>query len=255
MEIKKFGKGIKESLQDATDAVKAKVKEVDLTEVKEAGSKAAGQMQDLLKKLDVKKEKEESKLTDSRLVSQTEVGISTREAMKVIYYLMSVDGEILHGEEEKFDEIGEELIPNFSDVKEDILSECKKCIDKVIDPEDYKDVLREGVEEALSSNPGKDETVISAKLLVWNLLAIAHSDEAYAEDERSLVKYVVRKCDIDRTIFLEMESSMFTLLDLEKELEWIKTTDKPYLVIEEMVNEINKRKEVIHQSVIDLITL
>ena len=53
----------------------------------------------------------------------------------------------------------------------------------------------------------------------------------------------------------EMESSFLTLMDLDKELNWIKTTNKPYITIETMVNEIVNRKNVIFESVKDLIVL
>lgn len=52
-----------------------------------------------------------------------------------------------------------------------------------------------------------------------------------------------------------MESSMLTILDIEKEIAWIKTTDQPYLTIEARINELTKRKSVIFESVKDLITL
>ena len=45
------------------------------------------------------------------------------------------------------------------------------------------------------------------------------------------------------------------MMDIEKELTWIKTTDRPYLTIEARVNELTKRKTVIFDSVKDLITL
>ena len=54
---------------------------------------------------------------------------------------------------------------------------------------------------------------------------------------------------------MEMESSILTLMDIEKELAWIKTTNKPYLTIEAMVNELADRKSVIFESVKDLIAL
>ena len=92
-------------------------------------------------------------------------------------------------------------------------------------------------------------------MLVWNLLTVAYSDESYDETERKLIKYVVRKLNIDKAVFLEMESSMLTMLDIEKELAWIKTTDRPYLTIEARVNELEKRKNVVFDSVKDLITL
>ena len=65
----------------------------------------------------------------------------------------------------------------------------------------------------------------------------------------------VRKLGVDKAVFLEMESSMLTILDIEKEIAWIKTTDQPYLIIEARINELMKRKAVIFESVKDLITL
>ena len=91
------------------------------------------------------------------------------------------------------------------------------------------------------------------KLLVWDLLAIAYSDGAYDDAERRLLKYVVRKLDIDRAVFLELEGSLLTLQDLERELSWIKSTDRPYLTIEATVNELEKRKRVVFDSIMDLI--
>ena len=91
--------------------------------------------------------------------------------------------------------------------------------------------------------------------MIWNLLTIAYSDESYDETERKLLKYIVRKLQIDKAVFLEMESSILTILDIEKEIAWIKTTDRPYLTIEARVNELTKRQAAIFDSVKDLITL
>lgn len=181
--------------------------------------------------------------------------ISTRNAIKIIYYLMAADGEIFHSEEEKFDAIGASLDPNFPDKKDQIVSECREQIDKMFDPEDYYDVLQEGVEIALETSVQTEDSFITPKLLVWDLLTIAYSDENYDDKERRLLKYVVRKLDIDKAVFLEMESSILTLVDMERETAWLKTTDRPYLTIEAMVNEIADRKNVIFESVKDLISL
>ena len=181
--------------------------------------------------------------------------ISTRNAIKIIYYLMAADGEIFHREEEKFDVIGSELDPDFAEDKEQIVKECRAQMEKVIDSEDYYDVLQDGVELAISSSVRAEDTFITPKLLVWDLLTIAYSDESYDDSERRLIKYIVRKLDIDKAVFLEMESSILTLMDLERELNWIKTTDRPYLTIENMVNELADRKNVIFESVKQLIAL
>lgn len=181
--------------------------------------------------------------------------IATRNALQIIYYLMAADGTVYHSEEEKFDAIGAALDPNFADSKPAIIKDCQAQLEKVIDSEDYYDVLQDGVEDAIQSSNETADTFITPKLLVWDLLTIAYSDESYDETERKLLKYIVRKLQIDKAVFLEMESSILTILDIEKEIAWIKTTDRPYLTIEARVNELTKRQAAIFDSVKDLITL
>ena len=181
--------------------------------------------------------------------------ISTKNAIKIIYYMMAVDGQITQSEEEKFDEICMALDPDYPVNKDDIISECRNQLDKLIDEDDYYDVIQDGVEDAIIKSMKTEDSFITPKILVWDLLTIAYSDDSYDAIERKLLKYIVRKLDIDKAVFAEMESSILTLMDLEKELKWIKTTDRPYLTIEAMVNEIQDRKSVIFESVKDLIAL
>lgn len=277
MDFKKLGKGLKGSLQNAADTAITKAKEVDLSEVKagvkQAGEAAGKRVKGLAKKKDENPQTPDEK-TEST-ASQTEAkpaekaksakaapapeckveNVSVDAALKIIYLLMSADGQILHGEEEKFDEVGKELDPDFEKSKPQIIKECKAALDKLIDPEDYFDAICDGADKALEApiSPGKQ--LISSKHLVWNLLSVAYSDDAYDETERRLIKHIVRKLDVDKAVFLEMESSILTIMDIEKELTWIKTTNKPYLTIEAMVNELMNRKNVIFESVIALISL
>ena len=250
MAIKDFGKGLKSSLHDAVDTVKAKAKEVELPDIKEVGEKTSERIKSIFKKEDGEKPSNEVVATTQSITS-----ISVRTAIKIIYFLMVADGEIYHGEEEKFDLIGMELDPDFSSSKEQIIQECQTALDKVIDPEDYYDALQDGAEEALLSSQKAEGASISPKHLVWNLLSVAYSDEKYNDAERRFLEYVVRKLNIDKAVFLEMESSILTLMDIERELVWIKTTNRPYLTIEAMVNELEDRKNVIFESVLDLIVL
>ena len=255
MEKKKIGEGLAGVWQKAADAAQvAKVVVQDMAaDAKQTRAKKAQQKADSQKAAPRKVD------TTANTTEQTAAPkikcIATRNALQIIYYLMAADGTVFHSEEEKFDAIGTELDPDFSDNKPAIIKDCQAQLEKVIDPEDYYDVLQDGVEEAILSSNETADTFITPKLLVWNLLAIAYSDENYDEAERKLLKYTVRKLGIDKAVFLEMESSMLTMLDIEKEIAWIKTTDRPYLTIEAWVNELTKRKTVIFDSVKDLITL
>ena len=50
-----------------------------------------------------------------------------------------------------------------------------------------------------------------------------------------------------------MEHTFSTLLAIEKEEEWLKSSDRPYKVIEERVKELQNRKNAIMQGVNALI--
>ena len=191
----------------------------------------------------------------SQPVKQPIRSISIHCALRIIYYMMTVDGVIQEEEEKKFTEIGKELAPDFDAIKGGIITACREQMTKVIDPEDYYAVLQDGVEEAVEIGKNPKDGGLAPKVLVWDLLTLAYSDGGYDENERKLLKYVVRKFDVDKTVFLELESSYLALMDLENELNWIKTTDRPYLTIEAIVNELADRKTVIFDSVKDLIAL
>ena len=250
MEKKDIGTNMKNTFHNAVESVKTAAKDVKLPEIKVPDIKIPSQVKDVFKK----KDKEQAPVveqTDTIIISS----ISTKSAVKIIYYLMAVDGEIYNSEEEKFESICAELDPEFAKNREQIINECREQMDKVIDPDDYYDVVQEGVDNALQASLMTNNTILTPKLLIWNLLSIAYSDSNYNETERKLLKYIVRKLDVDKAVFLEMESSFLTLMDLDTELKWLKTTNRPYLTIEAMVNEIADRKNVVFESVKDLISL
>ena len=275
---------LKSTLQSATGSIKTAAQNVKIPDIKKPDIKIPGQVKGLFKKKDweeervvvpsegdeqlekdttetetkeTEKSEENTKLEEVEAKTETAAikAISTRSAMKVFYYLLSVDGEVLQSEEEKFDEIGEQIDPDYSNHKKNILAECKAQLSKVIDQEDYYDVVQDGVEEAILIPDKTTDSFITPKLLVWNLLTLAYSDEKYDDLERKLIKYIVRKFNIDSTVFLEMENSLVTLMDIEKETNWIKTTNKPYLTIEAHVNELAERRGIVFESVKDLIML
>jgi len=212
-----FGKGLKKTMQGAAGAIKhtveeVKIPDVKLSDVKIPDVKAPEQLKNIFKK----KESTEG----DEIIEVT--SISVKSAAKIFYYLIAADGEIQDSEMEMFLTVGNEIDPEFADHKDSIVEECKKQLEKEIDPDDYYDVLQDGVEAAIDKSKHSKDSYITPKLLVWNLLTIAYSDQEYAEAERKLLKYIVRKLDIDKAVFLEMENSILTLMDLEREVAWIK---------------------------------
>lgn len=183
------------------------------------------------------------------------IAIAPKNAVKIFYYLMAIDKEIKPEEEELFNLIGKELDPDFEVQKDALIKECNAQIDKVIDVVDYYDVIQEGVDIALSKEQISNCGFITPKLLLWDLLTITYGDNEYSEEERKLIKYIVRKLNIAKDVFLEMESSISTVSDIEKEITWIKSTDRSYLVIEKQVKELEKRRADIMLAIKALIML
>ena len=254
-------KSLRDRMKGSLDTIRTTVKNAKKPEVKVPDLKELEQKVLDLKVPDLKippvmdllKKKEEAPAEEESVLTITSV--STKSALKVFYFLMAVDGKLAEEEEAKFDLLGREIAPEYDSLKDQVVTECRAQMEKMIDPDDYYDVIQDGVENALTTSVRNDDSFITPKLLVWDLLTIAYSEGQYDEQERKLLKYVVRKLNIDKAVFLEMESSIQTLLDLEKEQQWLKTTDRQYLTIEGMVNEIEDRKHVIFDSVKVLISL
>ena len=85
---------------------------------------------------------------------------------------MAADGTVYHSEEEKFDAIGAALDPNFADSKPAIIKDCQAQLEKVIDSEDYYDVLQDGVEDAIQSSNETADTRMKRRFWCFCLLPI-----------------------------------------------------------------------------------
>lgn len=219
----------------------ASIKEVAGGVAGKAG-KAIGKVQGLVKS--------SKKATPEPVVpSYTEGNISPKTAIMMMYYLIALDGTVTEEEMLQFDEMGMAIDTMYPQMKPVFIGECQQQIEKAIDPEDRYDVIQDGAEFALTKIPRSRFSQITPKLLLWNLLVIAHSDREYAETERQFLKYTARKLDIDKSIFLEMESAIQTLQALDAETIWLKTTNRPYIEIEKMMNELEDRKQVIRNSI------
>ena len=75
----------------------------------------------------------------------------------------------------------------------------------MIDQDDYYDVLSECVDRSLKQTTESIEEGMTSRMLVWNLLVNALFDRKYSDNERRLIKHIVRVLNIETSVFLEME--------------------------------------------------
>ena len=126
--------------------------------------------------------------------------ISKRGAIKVFYYLMSIDG--ISDEEEKwFETIGKELFGDgFKEFGGRMAEECQNHIDTA-EADERLDVIMEGIDKALNDRITKPEYGMASRHLVWNMLALAYCD-GYTEDENRIISHVARVLNIDKSVCL-----------------------------------------------------
>lgn len=195
--------------------------------------------------------------------------IKQRDAVKIYYYMIAADGEIKKPEMEKFMEIGKQTDDSFLNYSEEVIAECKRQLEKVIDEDEYFEVIKEGIDEIFAEDDDyhrRNLTYgrIAASQILWNLLCIATSDKEYSSEEQKLIRYLVRKLDIDKDVYLEMENAMKAIQNIDHTIAMLSDRDRGFVmkgnhyeiyssVIGETVKQYIERRDIIFNSVKELI--
>ena len=179
--------------------------------------------------------------------------ISRSGALKTFYYLMAVDGDVT-AEIEKFNEIGRDFLKEeFDSSRQQIIDECDAHIGSAVVDDELYDVIQEGVDKALGETVNKVEDGVCPRLLIWDMLSIAYTDNEYSEPEKRMIAHVARVLDVQKDVVMEMEHLMKTADAVIKELETLNSSNKPYSEIRPIVDEIEKRKQTITKAAEELI--
>ena len=271
--VSKSTEGIKKSISDATEKLPDSAKSFNLADsVKDMVDKGQETVGSLISKgeetLGTQTENTRAAVKDALADHKSkEVVIPVRDALQIMYCLMAVDGTISEEEADKFDEIGKASDPYFATYKKILIKEClaasrlETTYGHAFVPrtpeemEDYYDQIHDYVGDLITGLPRGWPVAggIRPQILLWNLLAIAYSEGDYSANEKRLIRHFSKRAGVEDTVLLEMEHTIRTLFAIEKEEEWLKSTDRPYRVIEARVNELADRKNTIMKGVNALI--
>ena len=273
--VEKSADSIKKSVSDAAEKMPESAKNINISESMKDMAGKGQSMMDILKAkgdelVSSRKEKEdETKAAIKNALRDKKGGeavFSVRDALRIMYCMILIDGNVSEEEEEKFCEIGLACDQDFDACKKQLIDECNgvvqsesaQGIDFVsiasVDSEEYYDQIHDYVGDLIKEENFYQTEGVRAKWLIWNLLAIAYSEGDYSTNERRLMRYIAKKSGVDNTVLLEMEHTFSTLIAIEKEEEWLKSSDRPYKVIEERVVELSNRKDAIMQGINALIS-
>jgi len=187
------------------------------------------------------------KATDSK-----EKVLTIRDTLRLIYCLMAVDGTISDEEIDKVTEIGRGLDPQFEEYEGDLLALCKNLTNmhsQIRDKDEYYDLIHDEASNILSSTAAPGANGIRAKVLIWDLLAVAYSEGDYSTDERRLIRYISKNVGVEQVTIMEMEHTIRTLMAIEQEETWLRNSNRSYAIVESHINELADRRNAIMRGV------
>ena len=164
------------------------------------------------------------------------------------YFLIAAD-DISSFEQECFDEIAAEILgDDFSALKDEVVSECEAVISSIEADDERYDVIREGMDLALSDSVETIDSGVVPRLLLWDMLTLAHSDFDYSEEENRLISHVARVLRIDKSVSAEMKQLISTARSILDEKNALENSSRPYSEIRPLVDEVEKRQQIIVEA-------
>ena len=210
-------KDMAEKGQNVMDALKAKGDEL-----------AAARNADRKERADEAKIALDAALTDQR---GSEAVFSVRDALRIMYSLMLIDGIVSPEEGKKFDEMGQAYDQDFDIFKKQLIDESYTAAQSEsalgvefvsIESEDsgeYYDQIHNYVENLIKEENFYRTEGVRAKELIRNLLVIAHSEGEYSTEERRLIRFIAGKTGVDDAALAEMEQEFGSPKGIGKEGE------------------------------------
>jgi len=249
VDIKNVAESVKNKTQEIVDTAKKTNPETIKKSIREMRTNVSEKLATFKKNSEETDKAVKKALVESEMKNNS---VSINMALKIMYLLMACDGEVTREEDEKFTLIAKDLLENNIEEKNKVIEWCTKVINSVEEEEDYYDTVRDGIAEAMKE-PVSEGSVIDSKILLWNLVVIAYSDENYSNNEGKILRFVARSLGVDRAFIPEMESSVQAIMAIEKEEEFLRNSDRKYGKIEAEMNELADRKTTIMHGIHALI--
>ena len=274
--LKEYANKASETIKKGTTTLSDSVKKVDLGDLSNQLKEKASSMKETAQIFDAKEATKDainkaaklaekmttftkhSKETDQAVknalneTQDQEILLSEEDALKIAYLMMQADRSVTSDEEEKFMSICADLKVEKEKTTE-IVSYCDSVTSGVGD-EDYMDAIRDGIRDLVKDRGGKKDGTVNGKLLIWDLLAIAYSDGECSKEEEKIIRQTSTLVGIDKSVLPEFISSIHTIMAIEKEVAWLKQTDRKFVEIENELNELDDRKKNVLQGVYCLIS-
>lgn len=173
-----------------------------------------------------------------------------REFIALLWYLANIDGVVTDQERETLNQLAGSLDDAYANYSEGLEKECSAAFSTAVrdfGPQAAAKVEAQKIIESLAPAP------VEAKLMCWNLLALANADGLDA-NELDYIRFVSEEAGVSRSVFEELRNYSDAVVEIGKARESLKASDRPYNEVEPLVNEYAERERVVLDSAQALIS-
>ena len=175
---------------------------------------------------------------------ENEVAPSYREFIAVLWYLIHIDGAVTTEERETLDEIASSVDDAYPIYADELEQECALTLEAAaaeFGPQVAAKIEAQKVIESMDFSP------IDAKLMCWNLLALANSD-GLDKNELDFIRFVSEKAGVSQSVFEELRNYSDAIAEIGAACAQLKASDRSYGEIEPLVSEFEKRERVVLEA-------
>lgn len=173
-----------------------------------------------------------------------------KEFIALLWYLANTDESISAEEERKITQIALSLDEQSPEYMNEIARECAENLSESRREFGAQSAAKIEAQKLIESlNPSARD----AKLLCWNLLAVANAD-GLDDREADFIRFVSEKAGLGPAAFEELRNYSDAIVEIESARKQLKESNRIYAIIEPLVNELAEREQKIIQAAQALIS-
>ncbi|MDO4212287.1 MAG: hypothetical protein Q4D23_11365 [Bacteroidales bacterium] len=169
---------------------------------------------------------------------------AVKDLISLLWCLAYVDGVISDEERAILGELSRSLDENYDSYVDELEQQCALALDVTaieFGAENAPKLEAQRIIEGMHLSPNE------AKLVCWNLLAIANSDSLDAA-ELDFIRFVSEKFGLESSVFEELRAYNDAVGETAFTRTALKSSDRSYAEIEPLMNELEHREQVILEA-------
>lgn len=260
---------IKESLADGVKSAQKSISNIDVTAIvknaTDAATIGAKAVQEGVSNIDVGeaiKGAKDAATSGIETVSKTvgsiahkspkkgeEEDTSFRKFIELLWCMAYADETITEAERETLNELSSGFDENYEAYRAEIEDEFAIRLEG--NKKEFGNLAAVKI-EAKSIIESLELTPAEAKLLCWNLLALASSD-GLDDNELDLIRFIGKQSGLEASIVEELRNYSDTILEIARAREQLKQSTRSYSEIEPLINELANREQALIEAAQSLI--